>query len=89
MSTASFAPTISVEVLGSKAGSGPNGRTLSPTIAFSGAVKTLMFSGGDMLVGSSPLVFPRLYPRPHMRLSRPCRNLPVRTLGSIKMGGLK
>ena len=86
MSTASFAPTISVEVLGSKAGSGPN---VSPTIAFSGAVKTLMFSAGDMLVGSSPLVFPRLYLPPHMRLSRPCRNLPVRTLGSIKMGGLK
>src|SRR5271167_68150 len=31
--------------------------------AISGAVKTLMFSAGDMLVGSSPLMFPRLYPR--------------------------
>ena len=35
---------ISVKVLGSKAGSGPNGRARSPSIAFSGAAKTLMFS---------------------------------------------
>jgi hypothetical protein len=51
--TASFSPKISVEVIGSNAGGGPNGRARSPTIAFSGAVKTLMFSGGDMLIGSS------------------------------------
>ena len=48
--TASCSPKINVEVLGSNAGGGPNGRTRSATISFSGAVKTLMFSEGDMLI---------------------------------------
>ena len=48
--TASCSPKINVEVLGSNAGSGPNGRTRSATMAFSGAVKTLMFNAGCMVV---------------------------------------
>jgi hypothetical protein len=43
---------INVEVLGSKAGGGPNGWTRSATIVFSGAVKTLMFNASDMLSDS-------------------------------------
>jgi hypothetical protein len=53
--TALFSPKINVEVLGSNAGGGPNGRTRSATIGFSGAVKTLMFSAGDMLGDSSTI----------------------------------
>jgi hypothetical protein len=46
--TASCSPKINVEVLGSNAGGGPNGRTRSATIAFSGAVKTLTLSAAAM-----------------------------------------
>src|ERR1700722_772294 len=50
--TASFSPKIRVEVVASHAIGGPHGRGRSPTMAFSGAVKTLTFSAAVMTVGS-------------------------------------
>jgi hypothetical protein len=55
---ASFSPKIRVDVIGSHAIGGPNGRGRSPTTAFSGAVKTLTLSGAVMPVTSSPAAKP-------------------------------